>query len=58
MLVDILNEQHALCDTGIAIVNNRYDSGLLAGIGDHVSKFLIGRRAGSRNPWPILKLNR
>ncbi len=58
MLVDILNEQHALCDTGIAIVNNRYDSGLLAGIGDHVSKFLIGRRAGSRNPWPIIKLNR
>ncbi|CAN5155023.1 glycosyltransferase [soil metagenome] len=57
MLVDILNEQCPHAELHFVLINNQFDSNLLARIDSRVKVWQIGRPTGSRNPIYIARLN-
>ena len=58
MLPDIVNEQAKTNDVALVIVNDWVEHSILAKIDQtNVRVVLLNRHAGSRNPWPIIKLN-
>ena len=58
MLVNIINHQVKEHDVELLLVNDYYDSSLLAQLSDKCRLVRCKRKVGSRNPIPILKLNR
>ena len=57
MLVDIVNAQAATKDVSLFIVNDKIDRALLEKISPHCELHCIGRKPGSRNPMPWIRLN-
>ena len=57
MLVDILRHQSKVCTTHLVIVNDAIDLGLLKTLSSRTKIHQIGRKPGSRTPWPLLRLN-
>lgn len=57
MLVDIMREQVATDEVHMVLVNDLYDRDLLESVDSRVHLHLLGRRPGSRNPVPIIRLN-
>jgi glycosyltransferase involved in cell wall biosynthesis len=57
MLVDILSCQSKVHETHLVIINDIVSSDLLATVNSRTFTHRINRTPGSRNPWPILKLN-
>lgn len=57
MLPDIVNEQAKEEVVALFIVNNKIENTILSKINKTVKVFLIGRTEGSKNPWPLIKLN-
>lgn len=57
MLVDIMREQVSTDEVHLIVINNLYDRDLLDTVDPRVRVRLLGRRPGSRNPWPLLRLN-
>lgn len=57
MLVDIINEQCVKNEVILIILNNRVSSSLINRIDKKVNVNLLGRKEGSINPIPIIKLN-
>lgn len=58
MLPDIVNEQAKTNEVALVIVNDWVEPSILAKIDQtNVRVVLLNRHAGSRNPWPIIKLN-
>ncbi|MCM1067959.1 MAG: glycosyltransferase family 4 protein [Muribaculaceae bacterium] len=59
MVVNIANEQAALGhEVHLIAVNDKIDTPMLGLISDAVSFHCAGRKQGSRNPLPIVRLNR
>ncbi|GAB3929260.1 glycosyltransferase [Larkinella terrae] len=57
MLVDIVNEQCQHAEIYLIILNDVYNISLVEKIDSRVHLIRIGRPAGSRNPYYLLKLN-
>lgn len=57
MLVDIVNEQVKTEDVAVFVVNKKTNKSLLKKIDKRVKLFLGKRDEGSKNPFPILKIN-
>jgi len=59
MLVNIANAQVAAPGTEvhILIVNNVVDASLRNQLDSRIVFHVVGRKAGSHNPWPVLRLN-
>ena len=58
LVADLANEQAARGDdVALMVVNTDIDPALLATLSPAVRRILIGRRPGSRNPLPLLRLN-
>ena len=57
LAVDLLNKMCAEHDTALVVVNNIHSQALLDKLDKRVAVHKIDRREGSRNPWPLLKLN-
>ena len=57
MLVDIINEQIKTQQVHLLVINNSVNPNLLENVNDNVNVNLIGRKEGSKNIFPILKLN-
>lgn len=57
MLANIAGEQSREHEVHIIVINDIVDSGLVGSLPPGVTLHLIGRRRGSRNPWPYLKMN-
>lgn len=57
MLVDIVNAQAATQDVALFIVNDKIDRTLLEKISPRCELYCIGRKPGSRNPMPWIRLN-
>lgn len=57
MLVDILNHQGKTHKTHLVIINNIVSPVLLTTVEPQTLIHTINRLPGSRNPWPIIKLN-
>lgn len=58
MVVNIANEQHvAGHDVTIVIINSMISPDLKGKLKPEIKVVELGRKAGSRNPWHILKLN-
>ena len=57
MLVDIVNEQFSKADISIIVINNIYNQALVNKIDKRVNVFFINRKIGSKNPYPIIRLN-
>lgn len=58
MLIDICNAQARAADVFIIVGNAMIDETVLAALSSNVKLTLLNRKPGSRNPWPIIKLNR
>lgn len=58
MLVDIVNEQSLSEDVALIVGNAAVDQSLVARVSERVDLQLLGRPAGSRNPWYMWKLYR
>ncbi len=57
MLVDIINEQVKSESVFLIIINDDINEDLYRKIDSGVQVHCIGRKPGSRNPWPAIKLN-
>lgn len=57
MLVDIINQQSLTDKVTLVIINNHYDKCLVAKLKPEVSVIKLNREPGSKNPWPIIRLN-
>lgn len=57
MLVDIMNEQVKEHIVQLVVLNNSYSSALLSTIDKRVEVICLDRSPGSRNPWPLVRLN-
>lgn len=57
MLADIVNEQCKAHQVSILVVNDWVDEDLVARISPQVKIVYLKREPGSRNPWPLLRLN-
>lgn len=57
MLVDILNTQIKSTPVTLIVVNNSYNTTLLSKINKKVTIVFINRSKGSKNPYPVFKLN-
>lgn len=57
MLVDILRHQCKKCTNHLVIVNNIVNPDLLKTLPGETTVHCLNRRPGSRNPWPLLRLN-
>lgn len=57
MLVDIVNEQIKNSEIQLYVINNNYDYELFDRIDKNVKITLLNRKPGSKNIWPIIKLN-
>ena len=58
MLPDIANEQAKINEVLLIIVNNWIESSILAKVNQSKVKVVIlNRRARSKNPWPLIRLN-
>ena len=57
MLVDIINEQvkHAL--VSLIVMNDSVDSELIGNLDKKCNVLCCGRKAGTKNPLPLIKLN-
>lgn len=57
MLADIVNEQCRTEQVWIIVLNNQVDRETRAGVDPSVKVLCLNRKPGSRNPWPLLRLN-
>ncbi len=57
LLVDIINEQVKTEKISLIIINDDISENLYSKIDQRVKVYRIGRKPGSRCPWPIVKLN-
>lgn len=57
MLPDIVSEQAKTNEVALIIVNDWVEKSILAKVDKRVKVVLLNRHAGSKNPWPIIKLN-
>ena len=58
MLPDIANEQAKTNDVALIIINDWVEPSILTKVNqERVKVVLINRHEGSKNPWPIIKLN-
>ncbi len=57
MLVDIINEQIKTDQVCLMIINDLVNEEIANTIDNRVNVIRIGRSPGSKNPWPIFKLN-
>lgn len=58
MLPDIANAQTEANEVAFVVINDWVEPSILAKFNqDKVRMVFLGRRAGSKNPWPIIKLN-
>lgn len=57
MLVDIANEQVKTEDISIVVVNDKINTSLLNTIDSRCDVVILGRKPGSKNIWPWIKLN-
>lgn len=58
MLPDIANAQAEINEVAFVVINDWVEPSILAKIDqDKVRVVLLKRKAGSKNPWPIIKLN-
>lgn len=57
LVVDIANIQSKTDDVAIFVINNQVQPYLKAKISERVKVFYINRTPGSKNPWPLIKLN-
>lgn len=57
MLPDIMNEQAKDNDVALFVINDWVEDFILSKINKKVKVFLLNRKEGSKNPWPIIKLN-
>lgn len=55
--VDLLNEMCVQHEVSLIIVNNQWNDKLLKQLDKRVAVFYIGRKEGSKNPIPIIRLN-
>jgi len=58
MLVDIANEQVKQAEVSIIIINEIFNKTLISKIDKRINVSLINRKEGSRNLFPIIRLNR
>ncbi len=58
MLVDIVNYQVEYAVVNIILINMNYNNGLLNHIDERVNLYSTNRSEGSKNPIPIIKLNK
>lgn len=58
LVVDILNSLSNCNDVSLIIVNDYYDSDVIKMLNSNINVCIIKRKIGSKNPIPILKLNR
>lgn len=57
LAIDILNNMCVEHDTYLIIVNDIVSQALLKKLDNRVRVYRISRKQGSRNPWPLIKLN-
>lgn len=58
MVINIANEQAALGhNVHLLVVNDRIENSLIDKIGKNVTLHKVGRKVGSKNPLPVVKLN-
>ena len=57
MLVNIVNRQRAFADVTLVVINDIVNPTLLESIHPDVEVIRLGRKVGSHNPLPLLKLN-
>lgn len=57
MLPDIVSEQSKQHDVALFIINDKIERFILSKIDSRVKVYLLNRHEGSKNPWPIIKLN-
>jgi len=57
LTVELLNEMSNEHDVSLIIINNKFNPCLLKQLNPKVSVFYINRKEGSRNPFPIIRLN-
>lgn len=57
MLPDIMNEQAKNHDVALFVINDWVEGFILSKINKTVKVFLLNRKEGSKNPWPIMKFN-
>lgn len=57
MLVDLANEEAKDNEVNIVIINSNFNTQLVDKVDKSIGLFFIGRKEGSFNPMPILKLN-
>lgn len=58
MLVDIVNYQVEQAEVNIILINKTINNPLVNKIDKRVKVYFINRNEGSKNPYPIIKLNR
>jgi glycosyltransferase involved in cell wall biosynthesis len=57
LAVELLNELCAVHEVSLIIINNKYNERLLDQLDKRVSVYYINRKEGSKNPFPVIKLN-
>lgn len=57
MVADIISEQVKTNEVALFIINDDVEDYILKKIDKRVQVYLLGRKPGSKNPWPIIKLN-
>jgi len=57
MLVNIVNKQAETEDVTLLVINEPFEESLLQQIDKKVRLVRIGRRIGSKSPWPVFRLN-
>ncbi|MCD8288237.1 MAG: glycosyltransferase family 4 protein [Porphyromonadaceae bacterium] len=58
MMIDIMNRQALTQDVSLIIINKENNPELLKTIDNHIRTYIIGRKNHSRNPMPLIQLNR
>lgn len=57
IVADIVSEQVKDNEVALFVVNDWVEDDILRKIDQHVQLHLLSRKVGSRNPWPIVRLN-
>ena len=57
LLVDIVNRQATQSTIHVIVINDLVNEELLARIDSRCTLHLLKRKVGSRNPWPIVRMN-
>lgn len=57
LVVDVAGEQCQTHRVWLIVVNDLYDEAMLAQLDPRVRVICLNRQAGSRNPWPLLRLH-